>query len=177
MTSRRKTIPESDHLYEYGIDLPRSRVYLTGDVDLKSVMQAIQGMSMLARQSDDATIQLIINSEGGDMTQGFALIDYIRSLPNPVHGIVLGNCESAALVILQVCTTRSAGMNSTLMTHRGTRQTAFDKTLDERADQILADRMGLSLKQLDKFHSYDRYLTAQEALELKLLDSLMENLK
>lgn len=176
ITKRRK-LPESDHLYEYGVDLPRNRVYLTGDIDLQNTVKVIQGMSMLARQSTDTPIQLVINSEGGDMVQAFSLIDYMNSIPNPINGIVLGNCQSAAVVILQACQHRAAGSNSVFMTHRGSRDSKIDLLIDTRADKLIADRLGWTLSRLDKFHSHDRYLTAQEALEMKLLDELMWNKK
>lgn len=170
---RKSKIPESDHLYDYGLDIPRNRVYLVGDIDQINIVRAIQSMSILARQSTEAPIQLIINSEGGDMQQGFALIDYMNSLPNPITGIVLGNCQSAALVVLQACTHRSAGENAIFMSHRGSRETAFDLLIDQRADKLIADKIGWTLKKLDNFHSHDKYFTSQEALEMKLIDEIM----
>lgn len=165
--------PENDDLYEYGLDVPKRRVYLNGDIDRDSVMQAIKGLSILARLSESEPIQLVINSEGGDMIQGFALINYIRSLPNEVTGIVLGTCESAAVVILQACKHRAAMPEATLMTHRGTRSTEFDVEVDNRADQLIASRMGWTKQRLDKFHSHDRYMFAEEAMKLGLIDEVL----
>ena len=49
----------------------------------------------------------------------------------------------------------------------------FDKKLDERADKFIADRMGWTVQKLDKFQSYDRYLFAEEALEINLIDEIL----
>ncbi len=172
-----KKKPENDDLYEFGLDLPKRRVYLEGEIDEKSAMQVIKGLSILSRMSDTDPIQIVINSEGGETVQGFAIMNYIRTLSNEVFGIVVGRCCSAAVVVLQGCTYRNAMRDSVLMIHRGTRNDVFDKRLDERADKVIADRMGWTLAKLDKFQSYDRYLFAEEALEIGLIDEIIGGTK
>jgi ATP-dependent protease ClpP protease subunit len=63
--------------------------------------------------------------------------------------------------------------DSVVMIHRGVRNDMFDKRLDERADKFIADRMGWTVQKLDKFQSYDRYLFAEEALEINLIDEIL----
>lgn len=165
--------PDGDELYEFGLDIPKRRVYLEGEIDEKSAMQVIKGLSILSRLSDSDPIQIVINSEGGETIQGFAMMNYIRSLPNETFGTVVGKCCSAAVLVLQGCTHRHALPDSVLMIHRGTRNDVFDKRLDERADTVIASRMGWTLTKLDKFQSYDRYLFAEEALDINLIDQII----
>jgi ATP-dependent Clp protease, protease subunit len=169
-----KKKPENDDLYEFGLDLPKRRVYLEGEIDDQSAMRVIKGLSILSRMSDTDPIQIVINSEGGETVQGFAIMNYIKSLPNETFGTVVGRCCSAAVLVLQGCSNRQAMQDSVIMIHRGTRNDMFDKRLDERADAIIAKRMGWSHAKLDKFQSYDRYLFAEEALEINLIDSILE---
>lgn len=168
-----KKKPDNDDLYEFGLDIPKRRVYLEGEIDDESAMRVIKGLSILVRLSEDEPIQLVINSEGGETVQGFAIMNYLRTLPNEVVGIVVGRCCSAAVVVLQGCTKRNAMRDAVIMIHRGTRNDVFDKRLDERADQFIADRMGWTLAKLDKFQSYDRYLFSEEALEINLIDEII----
>jgi|LakMenE18May11ns_1017448.scaffolds.fasta_scaffold9898370_5 ATP-dependent Clp protease protease subunit len=168
-----KKKPDADDLYEFGLDIPKRRVYLQGDIDTESAMQVIKGLSILVRLSESEPIQLVIDSEGGETIQGFAIMNYIRTLPNEVIGIVIGRCCSAAVIILQGCTKRNAMPDSVVMIHRGVRNDMFDKRLDERADKFIADRMGWTVQKLDKFQSYDRYLFAEEALEINLIDEIL----
>ena len=60
-----------------------------------------------------------------------------------------------------------------LMIHRGGRSDAFDKRLDERADKLIAERMKWTHAKLDKFQSYDRWLFAEEALTINLIDEII----
>ena len=168
-----KKKPENDDLYEFGLDLPKRRVYLEGEIDDQSTMRVIKGLSILSRMSDTDPIQIVINSEGGETVQGFAIMNYIRSLPNETFGTVVGRCCSAAVIVLQGCTNRQALPDAVLMIHRGSRSDAFDKRLDERADKIIAKRMGWTHTKLDKFQSYDRWLFAEEALEINLIDQII----
>jgi len=169
-----KKRPENDDLYEFGLDVPKRRVYLEGEIDEQSAMQVIKGLSILSRLSDTDPIQIVINSEGGSTVQGFAIMNYIRSLSNETFGTVVGRCCSAAILVLQGCSNRQALQDSVLMIHRGTRNDMFDKRLDERADAVIAKRMGWSHIKLDKYQSYDRWLFAEEALEINLIDSILE---
>lgn len=169
-----KKKPENDDLYEFGLDLPKRRVYLEGEIDDQSAMKVIKGLSILSRMSDTDPIQIVINSEGGETVQGFAIMNYIKSLPNETFGTVVGRCCSAAVLVLQGCSNRQAMQDSVIMIHRGTRNDMFDKRLDERADAVIAKRMGWSPSKLDKYQSYDRYLFAEEALEINLIDSILE---
>lgn len=169
-----KKRPENDDLYEFGLDIPKRRVYLEGEIDDQSAMKVIKGLSILSRMSDTDPIQIVINSEGGETVQGFAIMNYIKSLPNETFGTVIGRCCSAAVLVLQGCTNRQAMEDSVIMIHRGTRNDIFDRRLDERADKIIAERMGWTHSRLDKFQSYDRWLFAEEALEINLIDSILE---
>jgi ATP-dependent protease ClpP protease subunit len=170
-----KKKPDADDLYEFGLDIPKRRVYLEGEIDDVSAMKVIKGLSILSRMSDADPIQIVINSEGGETVQGFAIMNYIRTLPNETFGVVVGRCCSAAVVVLQGCTHRQAMPDAVLMIHRGTRNDMFDKRLDERADSMIATRMGWTPSKLDKFQSYDRYMFAEEALEINLIDHIIGN--
>jgi ATP-dependent protease ClpP protease subunit len=170
---RSKSKPDIEDIYDYGLDITKRRVYLEGEIDEKSGMQVIKGISILARLSDVDPIQVIIASEGGETIQAFAIHNYIKSLPNETTGIVMGRCCSAAVLVLQACTRRTAMPDSVLMVHRGGRSDSFDLKLDERADDIIAARMGWTRNKLDKFQSYDRYMFAEEALEINLLDEII----
>ena len=171
-----KKKPENDDLFDNGLDPIKRIIWLTGDIDRETIVQALKGLSVLDRMSEEP-IQLVINSEGGDMVQGFALIDAIRHCRSDIIGMVRGDAQSAAFVILQACDIRRASKNSVLMTHAGNRTTAFDLRIDKRADQIVLDRLRVkdtswTMTKLDKKQSADWYMFPDEALELGLVDEV-----
>lgn len=62
-------------------------------------------------------IQIILNSVGGSVYDGFALVDVIRSSTTPVHITGYGSVMSIALLILVSGHQRTAGRLTTFMFH------------------------------------------------------------
>lgn len=62
-------------------------------------------------------IKLFINSYGGSVYDGLALIDVIKGSKTPVHTVCVGSCMSMALWIWLAGTKRLVGELSTLMFH------------------------------------------------------------
>lgn len=176
MAARRR--PENDDLHEYGLDVQKRTVYLDGEITLELAVRTIKNISVLERLSKEDPITLLINSEGGDMVQGFAIIDAIRLCGAPIYGIVCGTAESAAFIILQACSRRTATLNSTLMTHAGTRATEFDLEIDVRADKLALGRIqekdpSWTLNKWQKYQMHDRYMWPDEALEIGVIDEIV----
>lgn len=178
MASNNKKKPDSDvldNIHAYGLDILRRRVYLSGEIDTKKADRVIKNMSVLYAADPEAPITLVINSEGGRTLDAIAMHDYIASLPVEITAQVFGLCGSAAVLVLQACRKRHASSNSVLMVHRGSRADIFDMEMDERVDRIIAGRMGegWSQKKLDKYQVYDRYMFAEKALEMGLIDEVL----
>lgn len=168
--------PENEDLFDNGLDPVKRVVWLTGDIDLETTVRALKGLSVLDRLSEDPII-LMINSEGGDMVQGFAIIDAISHCRSQVIGVVRGNAQSAAFVILQSCQVRRASKHAVLMTHAGSRTTAFDLEIDMKADEIILRRMRekdpkWTMNKLQKWQACDKYMFADEAREMGFLDEV-----
>lgn len=64
-----------------------------------------------------APIRLFINSYGGSVYDGLALVDIIKHSKTPVHTICVGSCMSMALWIWLSGKKRLIGENGTLMFH------------------------------------------------------------
>jgi ATP-dependent Clp protease protease subunit len=63
-------------------------------------------------------INIIINSDGGDVYEALGMIDFIQSLDVKVNTICRGRAMSAAALLLCAGTgTRAASKNSTIMFH------------------------------------------------------------
>ena len=168
--------PENDDLFDNGLDPIKRVVWLTGDIDLETTVKCLKGLSVLDRLSEEPII-LMINSEGGDMVQGFAIIDAIAHCRSQIMGVVRGNAQSAAFVILQSCNIRRASKHAVLMTHTGSRTNDFDLKVDMNADEIVLKRMReknplMTMNKLQKWQACDKYMLADEAKELGFLDEV-----
>ena len=172
--------PDTEDVFDNDLDITSRSVWLSADITKEAVTSTIKGLTILMGISAEP-VKLFINSEGGDMTQGFALIDFITrcvSTRMEVTGIVQGEAMSAALVILQACSTRIATQNSVLMAHGGNRSTEFDLRIDMKADALLLEKMqqvnpALTMTKFQKWQMHDKYLMADEALALGLVDRVV----
>lgn len=91
-------------------------------VAASSVKACVQQMSLWSRQDPGCDMELQINSPGGDIFSGFALIDFIRDLQckgHEVTTVAFGMAASMGGVILQAGTTRVIGSNALLLIHEG----------------------------------------------------------
>lgn len=62
-------------------------------------------------------IILLINCPGGEVNQGFAIIDLLNLLPNKKIGVIIGKCDSMAGPIFLNCDERYMTQNSSFMFH------------------------------------------------------------
>lgn len=193
MTDKKKDSLEFFH--NYGVYLPRRTVEIFGDIDEDMFEQTFKNLHILDETMDktnpkNTEITVVINSEGGDVTQAKAIYDAIRSCQNDVRGIVYGEASSSASIILQACDKRIMAPNSYLMMHIGEEATAGHpenkKRWDEKhkLDQKWMEDVYLkSLKEKDpkftrqklqKMLTFDTILSPEEAKKIGLINEILE---
>lgn len=100
-----------------------NRVYTFDDaVTERSIKICVQTLTAWSRQEPGCDITIYLNSPGGSILDGFALIDFILELRRKGHKvttIALGMAASMAGVILQAGTVRAIGSNAILLIHEG----------------------------------------------------------
>ena len=138
-------------------------------------------------------ITVLINSGGGEIGAGFAMIEMMykikRELGIPVDTAVLGYAYSMGADILQAGDHRQMGYFSTLMLHSAAWQvsgrdsqvfTDLKKLADlykGMAAELFYRRTGLHSQQWWRRFIYsgkERYLSAQECLKLRLVDEVCQ---
>ena len=95
--------------------------FLTGEVNGESVEKAIRWIMMGAQNpSPEHPMKLYINSEGGNLTDAFALMDVMRTSPVPIATVGMGNLMSSAFMIFAAGTLgkRAIGKNTSIMIHQ-----------------------------------------------------------
>ena len=78
---------------------PTRRLYLFDAVTDKSANALVRELHDLERQSPATPIELYVNSDGGDLVAGLALVDTMRQLTSPVHTVCVGRCRAVAAAI------------------------------------------------------------------------------
>jgi ATP-dependent Clp protease protease subunit len=105
------------------VDFEDSVIYLNDDISQTTLVDfMIKVRAIISNRSDsnkDDPINLIINSDGGDIYDMLGIIDYIDSLSLKVNTICRGKALSAAAIILTCGTgTRMMSKRSTVMFHQ-----------------------------------------------------------
>lgn len=168
-------------------ELLNSRVLLLeGEVNDVACNGLIKSMLVLEHQDAAEPISLIINSPGGSVTAGLALIDTMQSLDCPVHTVGEGVVASMAAVILACGDHRQVYRHTQVLIHQlmgGTgmaQQTDIEiaaqhaAALRAQLDEFLAERGKLTAQEFHELTERDCWCDAQRALELGLVDEIIK---
>ncbi len=146
---------------------------------------------LLFLQSEDpkADIHLYINSPGGSVTAGLAIYDTMQFVTCDVATYCIGQAASMGAVLLTAGATgkRHALPNARIMIHQplaGMEGTAEEimihatefKKIKAKLNGILLKHTGHPLDQIERDTDRDRFMTAEEAMEYKLIDRVIEHM-
>lgn len=147
---------------------------------------------LLFLQSEDpkADIHLYINSPGGSVTSGLAIYDTMQFVTCDVATYCIGQAASMGAVLLTAGATgkRRALPNARIMIHQplaGMEGTAEDidihvkefRKIKQRLNQILIKHTGHTIDRIEQDTERDRFMTAEEARDYKLIDQVIEHME
>ena len=163
-------------------------IMLSGEVNDQMANSVIAQLLFLDAQDSEKDIYLYINSPGGVITSGLAMLDTMNFIKSDVQTIAIGMAASMASVLLAGGTKgkRFALPNSTILIHQPSggaqgQQTEIEIAAEEilktrkNINQILADATGQTVEQIKKDTERDHYMSAQEAKDYGLIDDILVN--
>lgn len=171
--------------------LLKDRIIFLGTQVNDEVANAIVAQ-MLFLQSDDpkADIHLYINSPGGSVSAGLAIYDTMQFVTCDVCTYCIGQAASMGAVLLTAGATgkRAALPNARIMIHQplaGMEGTAEEimihakefKKVKQKLNTILLKHTGHPLEQIEKDTDRDRFMSAEEALEYRLIDKVVDRME
>ena len=177
--------------YDIYSRLLKDRIIFLGE-EVTDVSANIVVAQLLFLEAEDPgkDIQLYINSPGGSVTAGMAIYDTMNYIKSDVSTICIGMAASMGAFLLSGGTKgkRYALPNSEIMIHQpsgGSRGMASDMKIvadqilktKQKLNEILAKNTGKPIDVIERDTDRDNYMTAQEALEYGLIDSIIENRK
>ncbi len=140
----------------------------------------------LAREDPEKDINLYINSPGGVISAGLAILDTMDHIPCDVSTICVGMCASMGTVLLTAGQKgkRYALPNSTIHMHQpmgGAQGQATDIAIaaqeilrvKERLKQLISDKTGQTAQRVAEDMDRDFYLTPDQAVEYGLIDEVL----
>lgn len=179
---------------ERGMDiysrLLRERIIFLGTpVDDHVASLTIAQLLFLEAEDPDKDINLYINSPGGSVSAGLAIYDTMKYIRPKVATICVGLAASMGAVLLAGGAEgkRSALPHSKIMIHQPWVGGLQGQTSDiqihakemlktrETLYQILSDHTGKSVEQITKDCDRDYFMTSQDAVEYKIIDTILSN--
>ena len=165
-------------------------IFLAEDVNHVSASLVVAQLLFLESEDPDREIYLYINSPGGSITDGMAIVDTINYIKCPVTTICVGLAASMGAVLLASGTKgkRFATPNAEILIHQPliaggglSGQTTeikihadhMVKTRD-KLNRLLSEKTGQDLATIEKDTERDNYMTAEEALKYGLIDGIMD---
>ncbi len=86
-------------------------------INAETAEKVIESLLHLNAINPDRDIKLLFDSIGGEITEGLAVHDILKTIHAPVTGIVYGDAYSMAAIVLQGCRYRKATPHSRILVH------------------------------------------------------------
>ncbi len=160
-------------------------IFLGGPIDDNVANLVIAQMLFLASEDPKKDIVLYINSPGGAVTAGLAMLDTMNYIKPDVATVCVGMAASAAAIILAAGAKgkRFVLPNSEVMIHQpwgGAQGQATDIEITakhivatrERLNKILAKATGQPLSKIEQDVERDYFMSAEEAKKYGIVDSI-----
>lgn len=161
-------------------------VFLGEDVNPHTANLVVAQLLFLAHEDPKKDIKLYINSPGGSVYDGLAIIDTMNYIAPDVQTIGIGLQASMGAMLLS-CGAKGKRFilpNSRVMIHQpssGTEGKITDQEialkegiyLKKRLAEIFAKNTGKSLEQVEKDMDRDNWMSAEEAKKYGIVDEII----
>ena len=178
---------QGERAYDIYSRLLKDRIiFLSGEVEDNMANTIVAQMLLLEAEDPDKDIYLYINSPGGVVTAGMAIYDTMQYIKPDVSTICIGQAASMGSLLLTAGAKgkRFALPNARIMIHQplgGARGQSTDVQIQAKEllrirqmlNEILSQRTGKSMEQIEADTERDNFMSAAEAVEYGLVDKVI----
>ena len=178
---------QGERAYDIYSRLLKDRIiFLSGEVEDNMANTIVAQMLFLEAEDPDKDIYLYINSPGGVVTAGMAIYDTMQYIKPDVSTICIGQAASMGSLLLTAGAKgkRFALPNARIMIHQplgGARGQSTDVQIQAKEllrtrqmlNEILSQRTGKSMEQIEADTERDNFMSAAEAVEYGLVDKVI----
>lgn len=180
--------PRGERSFDIYSRLLRDRIIVVGgEIEPTMANSIVAQLLFLESENPNADISMYINSPGGDVSAGWAIMDTMQYIKAPVSTIGMGLVASMGSVLLAAGEKgkRFALPNTSIMIHQplgGFQGQATDVEIRAkemlRVKQVLIKQMsefsGRKEKELFDAMERDNWMTAGDAKKFGLIDNILE---
>lgn len=179
--------PRGERSFDIYSRLLRDRIIMvTGEIETNMANIIVAQLLLLESENPNADISMYINSPGGDVSAGEAILDTMRYIKAPVSTIGMGLVASMASVLLAAGEKgkRFVLPNTSIMIHQpmaGTQGQVTDMEIQiskfKQTKELLIKQMseftGRKEKELFAAMERDNWMTANDAKDFGLIDGIL----
>jgi ATP-dependent Clp protease protease subunit len=164
-------------------------IFLGSEINDEVANSIVAQLLFLASEDSEKDISIYVNSPGGSVSAGFAILDTMNFIKPDIQTICIGMAASMASIILTSGTKgkRLSLPNGEVMIHQplgGAQGQASDIEISarhilktkEKLNTILSETSNRSYEQILKDTDRDNFLTAEQAKEYGFIDKIIEKL-
>lgn len=182
---------QGERAYDIYSRLLKDRIiFLGGEVEDNMANTIVAQLLFLEAEDPDKDIYLYINSPGGVVTAGMAIYDTMQYIKPDVATICIGQAASMGSLLLTAGAKgkRFALPNARIMIHQplgGARGQSTDVQIQAKEllrtrqmlNEILSERTGRSMEQVEADTERDNFMSAADAVEYGLIDKVITRAK
>ncbi|MET1248361.1 MULTISPECIES: ATP-dependent Clp endopeptidase proteolytic subunit ClpP [Sporolactobacillus] len=164
-------------------------IFLGSEINDEVANSIVAQLLFLASEDSEKDISIYVNSPGGSVSAGFAILDTMNFIKPDIQTICVGMAASMASIILTSGTKgkRLSLPNGEVMIHQplgGAQGQASDIEISarhilktkEKLNKILSETSNRSYEQILKDTDRDNFLTAEQAKEYGFIDKIIKKL-
>jgi len=174
--------------YDYGVDSTDNVIFIQDEIQSGLTFDVISKVRLLKKINGNVdSVNILLNSGGGDVIETLALIDYMKSQKDQIkfNIIVRGMAMSAAALLLANGTgTRAASKHSKIMVHQLSTivvgklsdvksNAKFSEELELECNRLMAESTKMDKEYWENIQSSDYFMSAEKALELGIIDVII----
>lgn len=168
--------------------LASRKIFIEGEINEQTACEFVKQVLHLNQEDPKKSIDVLINSMGGEINSGMLVYDVIQSSKAPVRMFCIGKAYSMAALLFASGTKGQRYMlpHSELMLHEpllgnriGGNSSSIKSISDSlqetkrKMNQILAKHTGQSEKAVEKATSFDHYFSPEESIAFGLCDEII----
>ena len=167
--------------------LVERKIFVEGEINQDMACNFVKQLLLLCKEDCNKSIDVLINSPGGEISSGLLMYDCIQSCKTPIRMYCMGTAYSmGALLFASGNHGRYMFSHSELMLHEpllGSRiggnassiRSISDSLMETRnkMNDILAKHTGKSVGEIEEATRFDHYFTPNESVAFGLADEIV----
>lgn len=163
------------------------KVFIEGEINAASACDFVKCLMLLIKEDAGKTIDVYINSPGGEVVSGMLILDALKGLKTEVNLHCVGMAASMAAILLSAGEKghRFVSPHAKIMIHEpliaggvGGSASSIKRTAESILEtkamtvELLAKSTGRTKEEIEVAISYDNYMNAEECIEFGIADHI-----